>query len=686
MSRVGQALLGAGSGRSRTVTAGRRRSWIAAVALFPLLWLPFASRCPAETGEAGRAGKAGDYPYLVAKLLSVEGSLAEALAAFEKAETLDPGAAYIHLEHAQLLSRLAQAARPATAQLGYLRQAVEQVSLARRIAPDNLDVLRAFGTIDLELASQDPTALGSALAALEEVHGRDPEDVQTALNLGRVYLDQRQTDKAVQVFRDLIRRAPQQRAAYALLVEALLRGDQGKEAESVLAEILEFQPDSLEARLTLAELQSRRSDHRAALATLAAAPEAQRSEARLQHQLAWAYYLTGDLEHALSTLEPLLATQSDDSQLALLKGLIFSAQGRNKEAAQLLEKLRGERAGDPALAMVLARVLEREGRRDKAAEVLAELASGLAKDGKQDEERQARLELAQVYFDAKDWERVGEALKPLLGLGPQDNAVREPAVLLEADALVERKSYDQALALLAAPGGDAGGKAAPGGLSPALASKRAEVLFRAGRDGEAGHQLDELAASNEPQALLAVAQAYQRVEKYADSIPVLQRLVARKADSTPAGFLLGAAYERTGKRQQAVAEFRRVLGLDPNYHAALNYLGYMFAEQGENLSEAQSLVEKAVALEPDNGAYVDSLGWVYFRLGRFEQARVTLERATHLETADATVEEHLGDVYGALGQVERAEEAYRRALTLGGSDPAKLQQVQRKLDSLAHRP
>jgi tetratricopeptide (TPR) repeat protein len=368
-------------------------------------------------------------------------------------------------------------------------------------------------------------------------------------------------------------------------------------------------------------------------------------------------------------------------QLLLLKGLALAAQGHNQEAGELLEKLRGARPTDLALAATLSKVHERAGHSDEAARVLAEIDSGLAKAGKQDEERQARLELAQVYYDAKQWDRVGETLQPLLRLGPKEEAVREPAVLLAADALVQRKSYDEALKLL--------DKAQAGQPRPNLAAKRAEVLYRAGRAPEAAGRLEDLAGAKEPQAALAVAETYQRLDKYAESVPVLEKLLGR-ADPTLQGpslkaarFLLGAAYERTGKRDKAVVEFRRLLGADPEYHAALNYLGYMFAERGENLDEAQKLVERAVALEPDNGAYVDSLGWVYYRLGRFEQARAALERATRLEVGDGTVQEHLGDVYGAMGERDRAGDAYRRALELERDDPAKADAVRRKLDSLA---
>lgn len=670
---------------------------------------PGGQRAPAEPAGPVARGAGGDFEFLIANLLAGDGMLPEALSAFEQAEKARPDSAYIHLEHAQLLARLAQAARQPSAQNGYLRRATDEVGKARQLAPHNLDVLRGVGLIYLELAGQDPGALHTALEALETVHQSDPEDLQTAVSLGRLYLEQQQPGKAAEVFREVIRESPQQRAAYALLVEALLRDDKPKEAETVLAQILDFEPAALEARLTLAELEGRRNDYAAVLATLTAAPEAERGDTRLQRQLAWAYYLTGDVDRALATVEPLLQTgpraqlappgplandssqppaassaDPDDMQLLLLKGLALAAQGHNEEAGELLRKLRGTRPNDPALAGILSKVLERSGHPDEAARVLIDLDSGLAKAGKQDEERQARLELAQVYYDAKQWDRVSETLQPLLRLGPKDEVAREPALMLAADAMVQRKSYEEALKLL-----DKGQASPP---SPALAAKRAEVLFRAGRQPEALRHLEDLAGARDPHSALAAAEAYQRLDKYPESIPVLEKLVARpepgpKAPGSKAAhFLLGAAYERSGKRDQAVAEFRRLLEADPDYHAALNYLGYMFAERGENLDEARKLVEKAVALEPDNGAYVDSLGWVYYRLGRFEQARATLERATRLETADGTVHEHLGDVYGAMGERERAGEAYRRAIELETGDPAKADAVRRKLDSLAGSP
>lgn len=617
------------------------------------------------------------YQFALAKLLSVEGSLPEALTAYEEAEHLAPDSPYVRLEHGQLLARLAQYSRAPGVREEYLQRAAATLGKAREIAPDNLDVLRAVGEVYLDLSAQDPAALATAQEALETVRQRDPNDPQAALTLGQIYMDQRQPEKAAEVLRDLVTRLPQQRMAYALLVEALLRADKPAEAEKVLGDILGFDPGSLEARLTLVELQSQRGDHHTAVETLRGTPEPVREEARVRRQLAWELYRTGELKPALETADALLAAQGeagpDRPFLSLVKGLVFTAEGRHREALELLDPLRQAQPDNIPLALTVARVMQRDGRRADAAKLLSELAERLAKEGKAEEEREVRVELVQAWLDAKDWEQAEKALAPLgAGQSAGQNAAGEPlrnqTLLLRAEALVGAGRHAEALAVLD-----------QGGASPAIQSRRAEVLFRSGDEREGRRLLAALAESGEPQAALSAAQAWQRLDHYQESIPVLERLVSRQKDSVAAGFLLGVAYERTEQRPRAVAEFRRVLELDPDFHAALNYLGYTYAESGENLEEALSLVGRAVALEPDNGSYVDSLGWTYYRLGRHEQARDILERAVRLEPADATLQEHLGDVYVALGQKERARQAYRRALELADDNA---EQVQRKLERL----
>jgi len=637
----------------------------ALAACLSLVPLTLSAQPPADAGRS-----AASYQFALGKLLAVEGSAAEALAAFERAEKLapeSPETVYVLLEHGQLLGRMAQYARNPSQRDDNLRQAAAKVSAARKLAPENLDVLRAVGEVYIDLSSTDPSALETARDALEIVRGRDKSDAQSFLTLGRIYLDQNQPDKAAEVFQELVNNLPQQRMAYALLVESLVRANKSGEAEKALQEILGFDPGSLEARLNLADLQSRRGDAGAVLETLKSAPEEAREDPRLRRQLAWALYQSGDLQGALTAVDSLRTVDPEGQSLGLLKGLILASQGRNDEALALLAKVQEAQPKDPAIAAATARVMQRAGKKDEAARLLSGLAETLTKDGKADEAAQVRMEAAQIYAESEDWAKVGPALGPLLT--DADDAVRVPAVLLQADSLARDKHYEDALGLLAKEK-----------ESPAVASKRAEVLVRAGRQEEADRIFTTLAAGDDVSSL-AAAQAWQRLERHQESIPILEKLTAARPNQPILGFMLGAAYERTQQTDKAIAELRRVVKIDPEFHAALNYLGYTMAEANVHLEEALELVNRAVALDPDNGSYVDSLGWIYYRMGRPEQAREHLERAVRLDPEDATLQEHLGDVYVALGQKERARQAYERALAIGG-DENETDKVRRKLGDL----
>lgn len=143
-------------------------------------------------------------------------------------------------------------------------------------------------------------------------------------------------------------------------------------------------------------------------------------------------------------------------------------------------------------------------------------------------------------------------------------------------------------------------------------------------------------------------------------------------------FQHGVMAERSGEREAAARYFLLCIERNPSHSAALNYLGYMWAERGENLAEAEELIRRAVALEPKNPAYLDSLGWVLYQQGRFHEALPPLEQASALsaDAPDATIEEHLGDVLDKLGRRNEAVKVWERAATLGGGSEglaAKLQ-------------
>jgi tetratricopeptide (TPR) repeat protein len=142
-------------------------------------------------------------------------------------------------------------------------------------------------------------------------------------------------------------------------------------------------------------------------------------------------------------------------------------------------------------------------------------------------------------------------------------------------------------------------------------------------------------------------------------------------------FEVGIAFERKGDRAEAEKHFERALVLKPEFPEAQNYLGYMWAEQGEKLDRARDLIEKALKAEPKSAAYLDSMGWVLFKLNQPKEALDYLLKAVSLNgEPDATLYDHLGDIYSALHQAEKAHEAWSKSLAVEASEL-----VRKKIDS-----
>jgi tetratricopeptide (TPR) repeat protein len=176
--------------------------------------------------------------------------------------------------------------------------------------------------------------------------------------------------------------------------------------------------------------------------------------------------------------------------------------------------------------------------------------------------------------------------------------------------------------------------------------------------------------------------AYSRQKEYREAIKhyTEAEVIAKATDPTRLGqefyFQLGAAYERVGDFAQSEQYFEKCLALQPDFAEAQNYLGYMWAEHGMKLDKAKELIEKAVKAEPKNAAYLDSLGWVLFKMDKPKEALGYVLKAVELtEEPDATLYEHLGDIYAALRQTDKAREAWTKSLAVEPNE-----EVRKKLE------
>jgi Flp pilus assembly protein TadD len=156
------------------------------------------------------------------------------------------------------------------------------------------------------------------------------------------------------------------------------------------------------------------------------------------------------------------------------------------------------------------------------------------------------------------------------------------------------------------------------------------------------------------EAVVAYDEAVARIERGGEIEPRHWSLL----------YFRGIALERADQWERAEADFMHALGLVPEQPYVMNYLAYSWVEKKQNLDEAEAMLERAVKLRPRDGYIVDSLGWVYYRLGRYDEAVTQLERAVELRPQDPTINDHLGDAFWQVGRKHEARFQWHRALSL----------------------
>ncbi|MQY42362.1 tetratricopeptide repeat protein [Epibacterium sp. SM1969] len=375
----------------------------------------------------------------------------------------------------------------------------------------------------------------------------------------------------------------------------------------------------------------------------------------------------GDYQGAAALMEEedrRLARASRRSALAYVQ--ILSQLDRNGDAIAFMENAFGNRF-DPALKRVSDALLQDE---TLAFDIAPTPQAGLA---------EAFFTLSVVLS--------GETSADLALIYARLTAALRPdhvdAILLSADLLDELDQYDLAIEAY-------GSVPADHPEYHAAEIGRADVLRRSGKPDAAIEVLNQLSKAhpNDPTVFSELGDLFRQQEDYAKAENAYDRALELTAPETTGRWLLlyarGISNERQDDWEQAEADFRAALALNPNQPQVLNYLGYSLVEKQTKLDEALAMIERAVEAQPEAGYIVDSLGWVLYRLGRYEEAVGHMETAVELMPVDPVVTDHLGDVYWAVGRFREAEFQWSRALSFidpedtdGEADP---ERIRRKLE------
>ena len=188
---------------------------------------------------------------------------------------------------------------------------------------------------------------------------------------------------------------------------------------------------------------------------------------------------------------------------------------------------------------------------------------------------------------------------------------------------------------------------------------------------------------------MALLPCMKKKGNFDQSLSILEKALETFPNNTSVLFTLGAVQDKAGLKDKCIANMKRILEIDPDNASALNYIGYTYADEGIKLDEALELIQKAHSLRPDDGNIVDSLGWVYYRMGDYNKAVSLLEKAVEMTQSTSIIIDHLGDAYKKLNQYREALDAYQNALDNAGKDEAelvskieqKIQEIRKKIES-----
>lgn len=539
-------------------------------------------------------------------------------------------------------------------------------------------------------------ALAAPTFAREEPSSAGDSSVAGSYLAARLAGAEKDTDAAVVYLRALLKADPRndelvERAFFAMLVAGEV-----EEAMPLADRLVKVDRSHRIARLALAVRAIKKGQYQTARTNLSLSVRGPIGDLTATLLAAWSMLGSNTPKSGVELIDRL---QGPDWYVAfkdLNAGLILDAAGLKKDAGKRLERaakldpatLRAVDAyarwqsrnvdKDAALAtyaafnkllpnhpLVTAATAELEAGRtlpplirtpqEGAAEVLYGLGAALGRQGGED--------LALVYLQLSLWL---EPNHPLAGL-------------TLADLYEQMKQPEKAIAVY---------EKVPAN-SPLKRNAEVQMainLDTVGKFDEARKHLVALVTADpkDTEALVALGSLYRGHKMFAECATTYDKVISQIKDPAKNNWTLfyfrGICNERNKDWPAAEADLKTALKLFPDQPHVLNYLGYSWVDRGENLEPAMDMIRKAVSLRPDDGYIVDSLGWAYYRLGRYDDAVSELERAIELKPQDPVINDHLGDAYWKVGRKLEATFQWAHARDLK-PEPEDLEKIVKKLQS-----
>jgi tetratricopeptide (TPR) repeat protein len=609
-----------------------------AAALALALTVAMAAPSTAQTPDPGFPTE--PYDFMLAKVAADEGRFEEALTRIERVLEKNPNDPVVLFERAMILI-----------DSGRIERAESELRRLTDRHPDFYDAQRIFGRIILDRAGNDRARMDEALQHLMAAFKSNPDDLSTGITVSQLLVALGRTAEAERVLASLVERAPDQRVLNFNYAQVLTKLGRGDESRQYLERAVLLDPTFVAAVMQLVDIYQRQSEWQKAADVLQPLVDDEPLNIELRRQQAYFFLRAGEPEKARAAFKSLVDADPNDFRSRFYLAEALNDLEQYTEADRIYRQLLEKNPNDPdllasfGLSQIGQRKFDEAEKTFKALLALEVVPDNLG--------ALAKTQLALIELQRGNLDAAVAVARPNFIFRDKPNA---QAINIALDALRKQKKYQDALDLLRPLADRFAG-------DPFVNARTVEMLSRLGDRNQM-----KLAAATQAKFgtrnIIAVTEALIQAGATADAVVYVKDALRTKPDDIDLQFELGSAYERAGDHDNAEKMFLTVLARQPDHAATLNYLGYMWADANRNLDRAADMLLRAVSQEPRNGAYVDSLGWVYFRQGKLDLALKYLTDATRLLPRDATVHEHLGDVFARQGNYSRALEAYRLALTL----------------------
>ncbi|MGH9560348.1 MAG: tetratricopeptide repeat protein [Terracidiphilus sp.] len=586
--------------------------------------------------------------------------------------------------------------------IGRVRDAETTARALLKNSPKDTDAHKLLGRIYLgELsegenggagAAAPHNVLDEAIAEFQKIVALQPKSVDDHMLLGQLYTVKHQPDQAEAEFKTALAIEPESEEAVLNLARLYAeKGDLEKATKTIESIPVDARTPKME--FTLGALYDQMKQPKDAIAAYKRAKDLDPSDVQIVDALAQDLLNNHQFDDALAQYKTLSEDNPDDAEPLVHIAEIERRQGKYDDALAVIRKARKMDPNSLEAGFNEGLLLDFLGRLDEAEKVYQQMVDqnqevSHANGAYTEEEKNNRsifLErLGTVATEENKTDQAIAAYQKMIDLG---GSIAVRGYQGEVDAYHTAHEYQKALdvakkAVAADPKNNdfklmlAGELADQGHPDEALAMAKG-LLNGASPDEQRGIWFD-------------IAQMDVRLRRWKDAEEALDKgdsLATKKEDRVYLFFLRGEVAERQKHDDQAEQFFNQALNLDPENAMTLNYLGYMWADKGEKLPEALKMIRKAVDIEPTSGAYRDSLGWAYFKMGEYELAEDNLRQAVNRDQTDPTVHMHLGDLYEKTGRIRLAAAQWQLSLdefsksSPADVEPSDVAKVQKKLES-----